>query len=1116
MNSEGQDKPHNTPSSSEVALGVRIDQICGEFEKLLKGGKSPKIESFLSQLPEDHQGTLLEELLGLELDYRAKAGDSFTSDEYTLRFPEHASTVADLVVSIRQRPDGKPRQAPPKRGGSGSSQTTERSHSGATRPMRIGPYEIIEPCGKGGMGVVYKAWHEFFKQYRAIKILPSNFDEDDISRFSMEIELAGRLNHPNIVRAHEANRERGILYLAMEFVDGINLDQLVKHHKRLPVGTACEMIRQAAEGLQHAHEHFLVHRDIKPSNLMVNQKGQVKILDFGLARLHAEQAASRLTKHGSVMGTLDFMAPEQWEDPMAATIQADIYSLGCTLYYLVTGTPPYGGENYSHWLKKQEAHRKFPVPKLDHEHGESLQPIIDRMMAKSKKDRFKTPSEIVEALEPLSDDSQLTRYAQTPVPKTPDSEIHHTPIPTVEVSNTEVLGKGVLDHLANQAALEDSEPNSKEKTLRPSTAKTDIDTDRPLPASLKTLWYKTRLAKVSLGIWAIVMLVAAWTVFRPPQNVGLAVQMGALPGLNGGLNNDWWFAEMPWYGPGVRLEFMKALRRGETQIAGISLEDWETRLADADTQSLQEDLKAIASELVTRLPDEEHSWADQMLLLNPGSDDYNTNLLKILPEAFRSESDLDESAFAGLSATQLHLVGNILHWTSTSNSAYADKAERVYLKVMETYDKDDSVERVLLAVARSDYSRLLSSQRDYLEAVHYANRAAHAVPEAALFQISLHCDLADQYRKLDGDIQKALAQISDGDDSARAWAEKMDLDENHPLQAEMLERRAWINVDGWQLKQAIQEFETATEIREANQKQGNTFAWRPILLNMQGQAMALHFLGQDNSQTDAEGNTVEGARKVYDRLIAIIKDPPQGAAYGTPAERQDRLPNVYERQGDAYLFGPDPDYGKAAECFDDAIDESIQQEFPNSATLWFHLTRMYYKHSLALALSNDFAKAEVKDQIEKSRTAAEDLEQKFQGQMSDDKAFQKQKAAYAKEQQVALAVLNLRQAEPDMDLVKTALKDLQQVVINDTERSQVSRTNIEVLLLVFKLLFDRAGQLDAEDAKTLGGRLITFTEAMREGDPAIRTQYLAPLFDIAIKAVPDPDRKSDLEAAIQK
>ncbi|MCA9068244.1 MAG: serine/threonine protein kinase, partial [Planctomycetaceae bacterium] len=267
----GQDMTPHFPSSSEVSIGVRIDRICEEFERLLKEGTSPTIESFLPQLPPSEHGTLLEELLGLELDYRAKGGDSFTSEEYILRFPEHASRVAKLVVNVRQRKPSKPQQpdkAPAKdtpaeaRQTAESSGTTQKSGHIVGRPDRIGPYQIVEPCGRGGMGVVYKAWHGFFQQFRAIKLLPSHFDEDDINRFAMEIKIAGQLHHHNIVRAYEANREQGILYLAMEFVDGINLDHLVKHHNRLPVGLACDLIRQAAEGLQHAHDHDLVHRDI--------------------------------------------------------------------------------------------------------------------------------------------------------------------------------------------------------------------------------------------------------------------------------------------------------------------------------------------------------------------------------------------------------------------------------------------------------------------------------------------------------------------------------------------------------------------------------------------------------------------------------------------------------------------------------------------------------------------------------------------------------------------------------------------------------------------------------------------------------------------------------------
>ncbi len=660
------------------------------------------------------------------------------------------------------------------------------------------------------MGVVYKAWHEFFKQYRAIKVLPSNFDEEDINRFSMEIELAGRLNHPNIVQAHEANREQGILYLVMEFVDGITLDHLVKHHKRLPMGLACEMIRQAAEGLQHAHAHFLVHRDIKPSNLMVNLDGEVKILDFGLARLQAEQNASRLTQHGSVMGTLDFMAPEQWEDPMAATIQADIYSLGCTLYYLVTGTPPYGGEDYAHWLKKQEAHRKLPVPQVDLENGELLQPIIDRMMAKSCEKRYATPAEIVTALEPLADRSELIRFAETPPPPETYSGISRTPIPTVNVSGIQELGNGILDQLAQQFSPEGSDVFSEQKTQKRDQSRTDFDSN-VLPPS-KPPWYRSRRWQASLAVLAVVLL-AAWIVFRPVRNIALAVQMGALPSLNGGLNGDWWFAEMPWYGPGARKAFMEALRAGETEIAGVSLDDWQQRLADADTESLQEDLRTIVEDLIPRLPEREQDIAGRIRFLDPTSRDYDAELLKLLPPEYLTDTKLTPEILAGRTATELHAFANILHRVGNSNTQLAANlpanAETAYRAAIAAYDEENPVEKVLWALATADFGRFFSDRRNYSNGIYHAESAATAIPDAMLFQIALRCQLADQYRKWNGDFKPALYQLNDARVSAETWADKMQLAPDHPLRAEIRERRAWIEVDQWHMKQAIEDFQEA-------------------------------------------------------------------------------------------------------------------------------------------------------------------------------------------------------------------------------------------------------------------------------------------------------------------
>ena len=182
------------------------------------------------------------------------------------------------------------------------------------------------------------------------------------------MEAIGRLNHNNIVRATDAGEADGVHYLVMELIDGIDLARLVRLAGPLPVAAACELVRQAAVGLQYAHENGLVHRDIKPSNLLLSVNGELKISDLGLALLNRDERASgELTVTGQVMGTADYMAPEQWEDSHAVDIRADLYSLGCTLYTLLAGRPPFAGPKHRSALRKMAAHAKELVPPItDH------------------------------------------------------------------------------------------------------------------------------------------------------------------------------------------------------------------------------------------------------------------------------------------------------------------------------------------------------------------------------------------------------------------------------------------------------------------------------------------------------------------------------------------------------------------------------------------------------------------------------------------------------------------------------------------------------------------------------------------------------------------------------
>ena len=282
-------------------------------------------------------------------------------------------------------------------------------------------YELLEELGQGGMGTVYRARHQRMDRIVAIKILSADrmSSRRAVARFHREIKAVARLNHPNIVAAHDAGESKdGKHYLVMEYVAGFDLSGVVKRCGPLPWPDACDAIRQAALALQHAHEHQMVHRDVKPSNLLLDPKdNQVKLLDLGLALLNSD-SGEELTGSGQVLGTVEYMAPEQWSDTHSVDIRADIYSLGCTMYRLLCGHAPFSGEQYSNMLKKMMAHAQSDVPPLRTKRPDApqeVQDIIEKMLAKEPKDRYQQPLDVAEALAPFSSGSdleRLTRIAQ--------------------------------------------------------------------------------------------------------------------------------------------------------------------------------------------------------------------------------------------------------------------------------------------------------------------------------------------------------------------------------------------------------------------------------------------------------------------------------------------------------------------------------------------------------------------------------------------------------------------------------------------------------------------------------------------------------------------------------
>ena len=217
------------------------------------------------------------------------------------------------------------------------------------------------------MGVVYKAVHAELDRVVALKVLSAGLvdDEEVIARFKREIKAVGQLDHPHIVRALDARRIGETHFLVMEFIDGTDWEHLVRRWGPLRVADVCELGRQAALGLQHAHEHGLIHRDIKPSNLMLTRQGQAKILDLGLARMRGSPASQALTVSGQTMGTPDYIAPEQAADSHNVDIRADLYSLGCTLYKLLAGRAPFEDARARHAVL-QAAGSQAGVPAADY------------------------------------------------------------------------------------------------------------------------------------------------------------------------------------------------------------------------------------------------------------------------------------------------------------------------------------------------------------------------------------------------------------------------------------------------------------------------------------------------------------------------------------------------------------------------------------------------------------------------------------------------------------------------------------------------------------------------------------------------------------------------------
>jgi serine/threonine protein kinase len=356
-------------------------------------------------------------------------------------------------------------------------------------------YVVLDHLGAGGMGSVYLVEHKVMNRRMAIKVLPTSSVQDEVllQRFYREGRAVAAVHHPNIVQSYDLDKDGELHFLVMEYVEGTNLHDLVTRDGPLDPQKAAHYIYQAASGLQHAHEAGLVHRDIKPDNIMVDRTGTVKILDMGLALFtyererftqldmaHSSHDRGGITHASTMLGTPDYLAPEQALDSHAADTRADIYSLGATFYFLLTGAPPFGSGTLEQKIIRHQFHPTPSVRENRPDVPEGLAAIIARMLAKNPGDRYQAPGQVLEALTPwVRGTAEETSAGSTAAPEgaPPAAEKVIPAAPTATSQQGSILNQPMSPPAAKQVRLSDEQPGAQALSMQGSGRQEQPPTD---------------------------------------------------------------------------------------------------------------------------------------------------------------------------------------------------------------------------------------------------------------------------------------------------------------------------------------------------------------------------------------------------------------------------------------------------------------------------------------------------------------------------------------------------------------------------------------------------------------------------------------------------------------
>jgi serine/threonine protein kinase len=391
------EKDEAEDSCLRLSTEQRVDAACLRFETEWQAGRQPRIETYLEGVPEPERSALLRELLALELHYRREDGQEPQWEEYGVRFPVHLEVIRAVWAGPADSsfPESSVDSSPSRAPTTGNGYATSVDHLVPT----ISGFEILGTIGKGNMGVVYKARQPSLKRFVALKLIrPGNQTRPwALNRFRVEAEAVARLGHPNIVQVYQVGHDGGVPWIALEFVDGINLAQRLKRG-RVPVETGADLVRTLARAMHAAHEKGIVHRDLKPENVLLTKDRVPKVVDFGLARLLDQDDAQ--TGTGTVLGTPRYMAPEQASgQSLEAGPAADVYALGAILYELLTGLPPFRSGTAERTLELVRTREPERPRALSRRVDAELEAVCLTCLEKSPARRYKSALALAEDLE---------------------------------------------------------------------------------------------------------------------------------------------------------------------------------------------------------------------------------------------------------------------------------------------------------------------------------------------------------------------------------------------------------------------------------------------------------------------------------------------------------------------------------------------------------------------------------------------------------------------------------------------------------------------------------------------------------------------------------------------